>query len=134
MILAAAVAGCLTSADNYAAVTQNEFARIAAMVKHQVRRCWTPPAKITNVPLVAVRFKLSQDGALARDPVAHPVHSDDAQSAAFQAAAKSAVRAVRACTPLRLPAARYEVWEEVEIVFDPRDPREMPSPGDVKRQ
>jgi colicin import membrane protein len=132
-ILAASVAGCLTSGDNYAAgnMSQSEVARIPAMIMEQVQRCWSPPVGMAGLPKVVVSFELNQDGTLARDPVAHPVNSGDAQSATYQAAAKSAVRAVRACTPLRLPEARYDVWKDVEIVFDPREMRTHP--GDAKR-
>jgi len=38
----------------------------------------------------------------------------------FEAAAESAVRAVRQCMPLKLPADKYEWWKDVEATFDPR--------------
>jgi hypothetical protein len=125
MILAASVAGCLTTdygAENGKAVSQREIGTVAAEVKQQLMRCWTPPAGIPagTMLLVKVRFELNRDGTLARDPVALPVNSGDLQNAYFQPAAKSALRAVRACTPLQLPPARYEIWESVEVVFDPR--------------
>jgi hypothetical protein len=37
------------------------------------------------------------------------------------------VRAIRRCTPLKLPADMYESWKELEITFDPH----MMSPRDV---
>jgi hypothetical protein len=125
MILAASVAGCLTTdygEENGKTVSQREIGMVAAEVKHQLMRCWAPPAGIPpgTMLLVKVRFELNRDGTLARDPVVLPVNSGDLQNAQFQPAAKSALRAVRACTPLQLPAARYEIWEDVEVVFDPR--------------
>lgn len=125
IILAASLAGCLTSAD-YGADNGSEIRMIAAQVMRQLRRCWAPPAD-AGLPLVKVQFALNRDGTLARDPVALPVNSGDLQSAQFQLAAKSALRAVRACTPLRLPADRYDVWREEEVVFDPRP---YSSPGE----
>jgi hypothetical protein len=96
MILAASVAGCLTSAD-YAVengsngtaaagetgltVSQSEIARLAAMLRDQLRGCWTPPAGIAGGPTVRVHFELNQDGTLARDPVVLPDNSGDAQDA-----------------------------------------------------
>jgi colicin import membrane protein len=80
-------------------------------------------------PPVTVRFALNQDGTLAGDPTVLP---GDAHDALFRPMAESALRAVRACTPLRLPAARYELWRDVEITFDPREMRRT-RPGDVKR-
>jgi colicin import membrane protein len=128
MILAASLAGCLTTdygAENGKAVSQSEIGSLAAEVKRQIVRCWAPPAGIPpgTMLLVKVRFELNRDGTLARDPVALPVNSGDLQNAYFKPAAKSALRAVRACTPLQLPAARYEIWEYVEVVFDPKTVR-----------
>jgi colicin import membrane protein len=137
MILAASVAGCLTSADTYVAengrtspaISQNEITKIVAMLRYQLYRCWTPPVGMVSGPPVTVSFALNQDGTLAGDPTVRP---GDQHDALFRPMAESALRAVRACTPLRLPAAHYEFWREVEITFDPR---EMPRvrPGDVKR-
>ena len=122
MILAASVAGCLTTdygAENGQTVSQSEIGMLVAEVKHQLMRCWVPPAGIPagTMLLVKVRFELNRDGTLARDPVVLPVNSGDLQNAQFQPAAKSALRAVRACTPLRLPAAQYEIWKEVVVLL-----------------
>jgi hypothetical protein len=122
MILAASVAGCLTTdygAENGQTVSQSEIGNLAAEVKRQIVRCWAPPAG-AGLPPVIVHFPLKRDGTLARDPVVLPVNSGDLQNAQFQLAAKSAMRAVRACTPLRLPAALYKYWEDIEIIFDPK--------------
>jgi hypothetical protein len=120
MILAASVAGCLTSADygaeNGKTVSQNGM-NIVAEAVHQLRRCWDVPVG-TGIPPVVVRFTLNRDGTLAREPVVRPVNLGDLQNAKFHLAAKSAMRAVRSCTPLRLPADRYEIWKEAEITFD----------------
>jgi hypothetical protein len=126
MILAASVAGCLTSADNYAAengrtrpaISQSELSRLVAALRDQLKRCWKPPVGIAGLPPVTVRFQLNHDGSLAGETVVLPVNSEKAQ---FQPAAESALRAVRNCTPLKLPAARYDYWQEVEITFDPRE-------------
>jgi colicin import membrane protein len=37
----------------------------------------------------------------------------------FRTAAETALRAVQSCQPIRLPAARYEVWRNVQVDFDP---------------
>jgi hypothetical protein len=142
VILAACVAGCLTTADDPAQsgrtqpsrtgppISQSELTKLLAALRAQLVSCWAPPLG-TGVPPVKVAFELSQEGWLAGDPVVLPVNPGDLQNPQFDAAAQSALRAVRACTPLRLPPARYDVWKEVEIVFDPREMRSRP--GDVKR-
>jgi colicin import membrane protein len=143
VILAASVAGCLTSAD-YAVengktapnrtegngtltagktgltISQNDINMLLVLVRRQITSCWNPPVG-TGVPPVSVRFALNQDGSLAGDPAVLPVNSRDLQNAKFQPAAQSAVRAVRTCMPLRLPSAWYDFWKEMEIRFDPRE-------------
>ncbi len=39
---------------------------------------------------------------------------------AFRVMAESAVRAVQSCQPIRLPAAQYDYWQDVEVNFDPK--------------
>jgi hypothetical protein len=95
--------------------SQDEFNGLVATLRDQLMRCWALPA-VTTVPPVTVRFELNQDGTLARDPVVLPAHSYGPQ---FQVAAASALRAVRTCTPLRLPVAQYDRWRVVDMVFDP---------------
>ena len=38
---------------------------------------------------------------------------------AFRTFAESAVRAVRACAPLKLPPEQYQVWRNIIFNFDP---------------
>jgi colicin import membrane protein len=134
VILAASVTGCLTSAD-YATengttrptISGNDAAKLVALVRDQLKRCWAPPVG-TDVPPVMVHLQLNQDGSLAGEPVVLPVNSQNAQS---QPAAQSALRAVRACAPLKLPAALYGLWKDMVVNFDPRDMRS--SPDDARR-
>jgi colicin import membrane protein len=37
----------------------------------------------------------------------------------FRAFAESAVRAVRSCSPLKLPPESYQVWRNIIFNFDP---------------
>jgi hypothetical protein len=40
----------------------------------------------------------------------------------FRAAAESAYRAVKKCTPLRqLPVTKYERWRDIELTFNPKE-------------
>jgi hypothetical protein len=68
--------------------------------------------------IATVRFKLNRGGSLADVPSVVKPATDPLS----QAANESALRAVRQCTPLKLPADRYEVWKEVEVTFDPHTP------------
>ena len=100
-------------------LSQNELSRLAAMVKQQVTACWNPPVGVTEARnlVVVVSFALNRDGTLSGEPVV----KNRVSNPMFQVAAESAVRAVRSCQPLRVPAAKYDFWQEVEVNFDPRE-------------
>ena len=59
---------------------------------------------------------LNQDGSLSGEPSV--VNSGDGF---FQVAAESAMRAIRRCQPYKMPIAKYDVWKDVEVTFDPRE-------------
>ena len=88
-------------------------------LRAQIQACWNPPAGATsgNELIVQMRILLKQDGSLS----AEPILLNRGSSPFFQIAAESAMRAVRRCQPYRLPTAKYEVWKDVEVTFDPRD-------------
>jgi colicin import membrane protein len=91
--------------------------RVRAALMRQLIACWLPPpGSIGANVTVAVRFTLNRDGSLASEPVLVRT----ATGAPSQALAESALHAVRVCAPLKLPAAQYELWNEVEVVFDSR--------------
>ena len=84
---------------------------IVAAVRSQIFACWKP----VNRSIVAVRIKLNQDGSLSGEPVV--VNYGDSPS---QAAAASALRAIRLCQPFKLPVAQYRFWQTIEINFVPQ--------------
>jgi outer membrane biosynthesis protein TonB len=96
-------------------LSQNEIDALRA----QIQACWNPPAGVADAKelIVTVRLMLKQDGSLSADPVV----LNRGGNPLFQIAAESATRAVRRCQPYRLPVAKYEVWKDVEVNFDPRD-------------
>lgn len=103
------------STGNAPRLTQSEIDALRA----QIQACWNPPigaAKAEDL-IVLVRVQFRTDGTLAADPQV----VNRGSSPYFQVAAESATRAVRRCQPYTLPAAKYEVWRDVEVTFDPRD-------------
>lgn len=110
---------CATSDSQRGAIAQADPAPIARLIMRQLYRCWTPPvgppAGDTDVS-ATVAFSLNRDGSLAGGPTLVKTSTGPKS----QAVADSALRAVRRCTPLKLPADKYEVWREVEATFDPR--------------
>jgi colicin import membrane protein len=94
-------------------LSQNELAMLIA----QLRSCWAPPVGVVEAKdlVVTVRFSLNRDGSLLGEPIV----VNRGRNALFQLAAEAATRAVRVCQPFRLPASKYEAWQEVEVNFDP---------------
>jgi colicin import membrane protein len=100
---------------NAPTLTQTEIDALRA----QIQQCWNPPAGAAEAKelIVTVRLLLKQDGTLSGEPIL----LNRSGAPYFQVAAESALRAIRRCQPYRLPIAKYDVWKDVEVTFDPRD-------------
>lgn len=88
-------------------------------LRAQIQANWNVPAGALDAKdlMVEVRIQFRQDGTLATEPTVmnrgrHPY---------FQVFAESALRAIRRGQPYRLPIAKYDVWKDVVVTFDPRD-------------
>ena len=97
-------------------------AGIASAIRAQVTPCFTPPVggaaagKITALLHIAI----SRDGSIAGRPgLVSQTGVTGANAAYARAFAEAATRAVLRCAPLKLPAAQYDQWAQVEINFDP---------------
>ena len=104
-----------STTGNAPQLSQNEI----AILKAQLHSCWNPPVGVVEAKdlVVTVRFSLNRDGSLAGEPMV----VNRGRNALFQVAAEAATRAVRRCQPFRLPASKYDAWQEVEVNFDPND-------------
>ena len=100
-----------TPKGNAQMLSQSEIDALRA----QIRRCWNPPAGAADAQdlRVEMNVKLRIDGSLA----AEPVLLDRGGSPYFQVFAESALRAVQRCQPYNLPAAKYEVWKDIDLGF-----------------
>jgi colicin import membrane protein len=109
-----------TSTGRAASLSQSEIDAITGRLREHLKGCWDVPAGLADARelFVMVRFQLKRDGTLSGDPVV----TNRVTHPAFQVAAESAVRAVAKCTPYTfLPAAKYDLWSDLEVRFDPRD-------------
>jgi len=94
-------------------------------IKQQIQKCWNVPAGARDSQNLKVRLKvkMNEDGSLKEVKVVDI--SRYGSDGYFRAAADSAVRAVKLCTPLKdLPANKYggdKGWGNMEINFDPKD-------------
>lgn len=88
-------------------------------LRRQIARCWNPPVGSVGAAdlVVRVQMNLAEDGSLRGN--AAVVNSSG--NPAFQAAADSALRAVRRCAPYSLPFEKYSAWQDVIVNFDPRE-------------
>lgn len=99
----------------------NMMAALDSLMMEQYKGCWRYFGAATGrkyVPAVRVRF--NPDGSFAAEPSLLNPTSDPA----LASLAESAMRAVRACNPLRIPAQfapYYNQWKSRAIAFDPEE-------------
>jgi len=87
-------------------------------LRAKIAQCWSPPpgGLGADAIIIKLRLQLNEDGSL----VGYPTVANSSGSPFFQAAADSAVRAVFQCQPYELPAAKYALWRDMILNFDPR--------------
>jgi len=84
------------------------------LMRRRIGECWSPPTGLKDAEklLVKVKIRLKRDGTLSRPP--------QIMSSISQAAADSAVRAIRRCVPYDMfPSKKYNTWREIVLNFDP---------------
>lgn len=90
-------------------------------VRHQIKPCWRFPVGAKNAASLRVLIKLwmDRDGTVRRAQVMDRARMTS--DSHFRAAAEAGRRAVMnpACSPLKLPAAKYDRWKVLIIDFDP---------------
>jgi hypothetical protein len=92
------------------------------MIKAQIYKCWNVPAGAKNAAelVVPVHVRLAEDGSVLSAEAVDTARMNT--DPFYRAAAESAVRAVRICSPLQnLPANKYQVWKDMTLVFNPKD-------------
>ncbi|WP_138379065.1 cell envelope integrity protein TolA [Luteithermobacter gelatinilyticus] len=103
---------------------QQQTLSLADAIRRQVHNCWSIPAGAKNAEdlQVVIRINLTPDGKLARPPkVKDQDRMHQPGQEFFRTAAESALRAVRKCEPYELPRDKYELWREIELIFDPKE-------------
>lgn len=92
-------------------------------VRKQIEGCWNLPAGAKNPQdlIVQVWVSLNPDGSLIQAKVIDSTGRANVDPY-YRAAAEAALRALMnpRCTPLKLPADKYEQWKTMTINFDPR--------------
>lgn len=108
--------------DRYDPAMQPSMSEIDS-IRQQFQKCWNVPAGAKNAQnlVVTLSVELMEDGSVIKVELAK--NSARASSdPTYLAAADSAIRAVRRCSPLKnLPAEKYSAWRYMELNFDPKD-------------
>ena len=92
-------------------------------LRRQIEQCWNPPigARDAQTLIVELVITVNADRTVADTDIVDK--SRYASDPFFRAAADAAVRAVRnpKCSPLEVPADKYDQWKRIDFTFDPRD-------------
>lgn len=94
------------------------------MIRSQIAKCWNVPAgaKDAHELVVVLNLELTQEGALLKVELANVSKDRYNRDSFFRAAADSAIRAVKQCSPLKnLPPDKYNTWRMLELSFDPKE-------------
>jgi outer membrane biosynthesis protein TonB len=93
------------------------------LIIQQIERCWSPPsgAKDARDLIVDIHIEVNPDGTVSNLQVMDAARYSGDRF--FQAAADSAVRAIKnpQCSPLKLPPGKYEQWKTMTLSFNPKD-------------
>jgi hypothetical protein len=87
------------------------------LFKSQVERCWKKPYGGDVTVEAAFEINLTRDGLLAEQPMAEKPATSDYDKA-YQ---ESAVKALNACQPYKLPIENYDEWKHFVPVFSERN-------------
>jgi hypothetical protein len=103
-------------------LTASELDALAQQVRQQLIPCWNVPAGLRDARdlVVEIRAAVNQDGTVRLATVVDQGRLGDPL---YRAAAESARRTFfnPQCTPLRLPADKYEIWKDLQVAFSPKD-------------
>jgi outer membrane biosynthesis protein TonB len=93
-------------------------------IRNQIAKCWNVPAGAKDAQdlVVTLRLQLEPTGTVLSVELASSNQSRYNSDTFFRAAADSAIRAVRQCSPLtRLDPQKYGTWKDMELTFNPKD-------------
>jgi len=109
-------AGTATGTDTVLSLREQDM--LKGMIKSQLNGCWRPPGTGggEEVPVVDLHWEMNSDGSL----IGEPRVTSAPPTTAGQVYAEAALRAVKMCSPFRLPPDKYSAWKSVDWTFDPR--------------
>jgi len=93
------------------------------LLRRQISQCWNMPvgARDAQNLIVEVQITVNPDRTVQTAEVVDK--SRMATDPFYRSAGEAALRALHnpKCSPLELPADKYEQWKQIDFTFDPRD-------------
>jgi len=92
-------------------------------LKAQIFGCWSIPLGLpyNEDLLVRIKLMLEPDGSVKKTEILDHARMNKPGQGFYKVLAESALRAVKLCQPLRVPATGYERWKELQLNFDARE-------------
>ena len=92
-------------------------------LKAQIFGCWSIPLGLpyNENLLVRIKLQLKPDGTVVKSEILDHARMNKPGQGFYKVLAESALRAVKLCQPLRVPAKGYERWKELQLNFDARE-------------
>ena len=92
-------------------------------LKAQIFGCWSIPLGLpyNEDLLVRIKLMLEPDGSIIKTEILDHARMNKPGQGFYKVLAESALRAVKLCQPLRVPATGYERWKELQLNFDARE-------------
>jgi hypothetical protein len=92
-------------------------------LKAQIFGCWSIPLGLpySENLLVRIKLKLKPDGSVIRTEILDHARMNKPGQGFYKVLAESALRAIKLCQPLRVPATGYERWKNLQLNFDARE-------------
>ena len=92
-------------------------------LKAQIFGCWSIPLGLpyNEDLLVRIKLMLEPDGSVTKTEILDHVRMNKPGQGFYKVLAESALRAVKLCQPLNVPATGYERWKELQLNFDARE-------------
>ena len=92
-------------------------------LKAQIFGCWSIPLGLpyNEDLLVRIKLMLEPDGSVTKTEILDHARMNKPGQGFYKVLAESALRAIKLCQPLRVPATGYERWKELQLNFDARE-------------
>ncbi len=92
-------------------------------LKAQIFGCWSIPLGLpySDNYIVRIKLKLKPDGSVIKSEILDHARMNKPGQKFFKVLAESALRAIKLCSPLRVPTTGYERWKELQLNFDARE-------------